>query len=83
MINRDEFKALMAACIIPEILHCYIEQKGVDCLQAIHDLYQSDLFKKLSNKKTCLWHLSPKQLAIILKDEIEHGYLIIPEGAAL
>ena len=83
MINKNEFKALMSACIIPEVLNCYIELSEVDCLRAIHDLYQSELFKKLSNKRTCLWHLSPKQLAIILKDEIEHGYLDIPEGAVL
>ena len=83
MINRDEFKALMSACIIPEVLNSYIEQSEVDYLQAIHDLYQSNLFKKLSNKRTCLWHLSPKQLAILLKEEIESGNLDIPEGLAL
>lgn len=83
MINKEEFKALMSSCIVPELLSNYISKNGCDYLQAVHDLYQSDLFKRLENKKTCLWHLSPVQLAELLKEEIDQGYLEIPEGAAL
>ena len=37
----------------------------------------------LSNEKTKLWHLSPLQLAVLLKEEEETGVLEIPDGAAL
>ena len=75
MINKDEFKALMSSCIVPELLGNYISSNDIDYLQAIHDLYQSELYKVLSNKSTCLWHLSPKQLAEMLSEEINQGYL--------
>ena len=83
MINKEEFKAIMASCIVPGILKEYIEISNQDYLQAIHDLYNSEMFSLLSKKETKLWHLSPLQLAGILSDEINNGNLEIPEGAAL
>ncbi len=83
MIKKDEFKALMATCIVPEILKRYIEIAKCDYLAAIHILYNSELYRMLSNEKTKLWHLSPLQLAVLLKEEEETGVLKIPDGAAL
>ena len=83
MINNKEFSILMATYIVPETLQIYIKNNNCDYMTAVHNLYQSDLFKRLENKKTRLWHLSPMQLAEILKDEIDQGYLEIPYGAPL
>ena len=83
MINKEEFKALMASCIIPELLNQYIKISDSDYLEAIHVLYNSELYDMLANKKTKLWHLSPLQLATLLKEEEENGQVEIPDGAAL
>ena len=83
MIKKDEFKALMASCIVPELLKQYIKISNHDDLEAIHILYNSELYSMLSNEKTKLWHLSPLQLAVLLKEEEETGVLEIPDGAAL
>ncbi len=83
MINKEDFRVLMGSCIVPDLLNKYIEYTQSDLISAVHSLYQSELFKVLEDKSTCLWHLSTTQLAEMLKDEVENGYLEIPEGAAL
>ncbi len=83
MINKEEFKALMASCLVPELLNQYMQISGDDYLAAIHTLYNSELYSLLANKNTKLWHLSPLQLAVLLKEEENNGQVEIPDGAAL
>ena len=65
MINKEEFKALMASCLVPELLNQYMQISGDDYLAAIHTLYNSELYSLLANKNTKLFRLGKKYINII------------------
>jgi len=63
MRNKNQLSALLGVCIVPQIIP---EIKGLyndDEATAIREFYKSDLFEKLQNPSTGLWHLSAKTLA--------------------
>ena len=79
MKDKNQVSALLGTCIIPQII---AETKGFFGNQedvAIKAFYTSNLFEKLRNPATGLWHLSPKTLAEIFMAEVRGEGMEFPE----
>ena len=79
MKDRNQISALLGVCIIPQIIaeikEFYNNQEEI----AIKEFYKSNLFDKLQNPDTGLWHLSPKTLSEIFLAEIKEQITEFPE----
>jgi hypothetical protein len=79
MKDRNQISALLGVCIIPQIIaeikEFYNNQEEI----SIKEFYKSNLFDKLQNPDTGLWHLSPKTLAEIFLAEVKEKFLEFPE----
>jgi len=79
MKDKNEVSALLGVCIVPQIIN---EIKGYYDNQeetAIKEFYKSNLFDKLQNPATGLWHLSSKTLSDMFFMEIKDGVIEFPE----
>jgi len=79
MKDKNQISVLLGVCIIPQII---VEIKGFFNNQeetAIKEFYQSNLFDKLQNPDTGLWHLSPKTLSEMFLAEIKDKVIEFPE----
>jgi len=79
MKDKNQVSALLGVCIIPRII---AEIKGFynnDEEIAIKEFYKSNLFDKLQNPTTGLWHLSHKTLAQIFLEEANSQTIEFPE----
>jgi len=78
MKDKDQISALLGVCIIPQIIAdikgFYNDQEEV----AIKEFYKSNLFDKLQNPGTGLWHLSSKTLAQIFLAEVKEQIIEFP-----
>jgi hypothetical protein len=78
MKDKDQISALLGVSIIPkivaEIMEWYDNEE-----EAIKYFYQSELFDKLQNPATGLWHLSYKSLAQIFLEEKRGQHIEFPE----
>ena len=79
MKDKNQISALLGVCIIPQIIAeikaFYNNQEEI----AIKELYKSNLFDKLQNPDTGLWHLSPKTLSKMFLAEIKEQIIEFPE----
>jgi len=64
-----EFKATLQM-LVPMIIQTIIEKMNLSVIDAIKLFYLSELYKKLENENTKLWHLSPLALYELLEMEI-------------
>ena len=79
MENKNKISALLGVCIIPQIIAEIKEFYNNEEEIAIKEFYKSDLFDKLQNPNTGLWHLSPMTLAEIFLTEVNEQILEFPE----
>jgi len=79
MKSKNQISALLGICIIPQIIaeikEFYNNQEEI----AIKEFYKSNLFDKLQNPATGLWHLSPKTLSQIFLTEVKEQLIEFPE----
>ena len=79
MKDRNQISALLGVCVIPQIIteikELYNNQEEI----AIKEFYKSDLFDKLQNPNTGLWHLSAKTLSEIFLSEVKEQSIEFPE----
>ena len=79
MKDRNQISTLLGVCIIPQIIaeikELYNNQEEI----AIKEFYKSNLFEKLQNPATGLWHLSPKTLAQMFLEETNELIIEFPE----
>jgi len=69
----------MLALLVPGILQRLIDERNINENEAANLLYNSELYKKLENENTKLWHLSSFALYSLLKEELETGKITWPE----
>jgi len=79
MKDKNEISALLGICIIPQIIAEIKEFYNNQEETAIKEFYKSNLFEKLENPATGLWHLSSKTLAQIFLAEIKEQIIEFPE----
>ena len=79
MKDKNQISALLGVCIIPQIIaeikEFYDNQEDI----AIKEFYNSNLFDKLQNPATGLWHLSPKMLSQLFLIEVKEQVIEFPE----
>jgi len=78
-VDKNQISILLGVCIIPQIIteikEYYNNQEEI----AIREFYKSNLFDKLLNPATGLWHLSSKTLSEIFFAEIKEQVIEFPE----
>lgn len=78
MKDKNQISTLLGISIIPQIVaeikECYENEET-----AIRAFYQSNLFDKLQNPATGLWHLSAKTLAQMFLEEKKGRQIEFPE----
>ena len=79
MKDKNEISALLGVCIIPQIIteikKFYSNEEEI----AIKEFYKSNLFDKLQNPNTGLWHLSAKTLSQIFLAETQEQIIEFPD----
>jgi hypothetical protein len=55
------------------------EEEGLTAEDSISKLYTSQLYEKLENEETKVWHYSSKKLFDLFKEEIMTGKSTFPE----
>ena len=79
MKDKNQISALLGVCIIPQIIaeikEFYNNREEI----AIKEFYKSNLFDKLQNQDTGLWHLSPKTLSQMFLAEVKEQIIEFPE----
>jgi len=79
MKDKNQISALLGICIIPQIIaeikEFYNDREEI----AIKEFYKSNLFDKLQNQDTGLWHLSPKTLSQMFLAEVKEQIIEFPE----
>ena len=79
MKDKNQISALLGVCIVPQIIVEIKEFYNNDEEVAIKEFYKSNLFDKLQNPDTALWHLSAKTLAQMFLDEVNKQIIEFPE----
>lgn len=79
MKDRNQISALLGVCIIPQVIDEIKEFYNNSEETAIKEFYKSNLFDKLQNPETGLWHLSAKTLSQIFFSEVKEQKIEFPE----
>ena len=79
MMNNKLTTALIF--LIPQIIELIKNEYKVDDEKALEMFYLSELYMRLEEEKTKLWHLSAYALFEMFQEEIETGKISYPEEA--
>ena len=80
MMERERFSSMLFL-IVPQIIQLMIEDSKIDEEKATELLYASELYAKLEDEETKLWHLSANALYEMFKEEQKTGSITYPEEA--
>ena len=78
MNDKNQVSVLLGVCIVPQII-VEINEFYNNEETAIKEFYKSNLFDKLQNPATGLWHLSAKTLAQMFLEETKEQIITFPE----
>ena len=67
--------------LVPQIIELIKNEYEVDDFKAMEMFYQSELYMRLEEEKTKLWHLSVYALFEMFQEEVETGKITYPEEA--
>jgi len=79
MKDKNQISILLGVCIIPQIIADIKEFYDNNEEVALKEFYKSNLFDKLQNPNTGLWHLSPKTLSQLFLSEVNEQIIEFPE----
>ncbi|MCL1942402.1 MAG: hypothetical protein FWF54_02485 [Candidatus Azobacteroides sp.] len=79
MKDKNQLSVLLGVCIIPQIIAEIKEFYNNREEMAIKEFYKSNVFDKLQNPATGLWHLSTKTLSQIFLAEATGQVIEFPE----
>lgn len=71
----------MLILIVPEVVKMIVRNYKLDEIQASEKFYNSELYAKLEQEETKLWHLSPMMLFSMFDEEQKTGTVTYPEEA--
>lgn len=80
MMEKERFSSMLFL-IVPQIIQLLIEDSKIDEEKATELLYASELYAKLEDEETKLWHLSANALYEMFKEEQKTGSITYPEEA--
>ena len=79
MKDKNQISILLGVCIIPQIIADIKEFYDNNEEVALKEFYKSNLFDKLQNPATGLWHLSAKTLSQMFLTEVKEQIIEFPE----
>jgi len=79
-MEKQRFSSMLFL-LVPQIVQLMIEDSKIDEEKATEFLYVSELYAKLEDEETKLWHLSANALYEMFKEEQETGSITYPEEA--
>ena len=79
-MERKKFESMMML-IVPKIIKLIVENNSIDEVDASIKFYRSQVYKKLEDEETKLWHLSPLTLYNMYEEEVKAGKVVFPEEA--
>lgn len=68
-VNQDNLYLLLPSKI-SWLADMLVENKGISIVEAIKKIYSSELYDKLQDEKTKMWHLGPVTLYKELEEEL-------------
>lgn len=71
----------MLEFIVPRLIRMITEKQSLSEKEALTQLYSSELYRKLDQEETKLWHLSVPTLYDLWLEEKENGHISYPEEA--
>lgn len=77
----DKQLSAMLVLLVPMIVREIIENEELSEDTATENFYNSDVYSVLENEKSKLWHLSPKAIYELYRQEKETGSVEYPEEA--
>lgn len=80
MMEKQRFSSMLFL-LVPQIIQLIIENSNIGEEKATEILYESELYAKLEDEETKLWHLSAKALYEMFKEEQKTGSITYPEEA--
>lgn len=75
----EKFNSILSIAIIPQTVALIAEKEKIDELKAMDEFYQSEVYCKLSDEETKMWHYSPMTIYTMWKHEKETGKIVYPE----
>jgi hypothetical protein len=79
MNDRNQVSVLLGVCIVPQVIAEVKQSCDTPEEAIIREFYASQVFDKLQNPSTGLWHLSPKILAEMFLAEQQGQEVEFPE----
>lgn len=80
MMEKQRFSSMLFL-LVPQIIQLIIENSKMGEEKATEMLYESELYAKLEDEETKLWHLSANALYEMFKEEQKTGSITYPEEA--
>ncbi len=77
-MDKKKFESIFPI-ICSALAEMIADEEGLTEEESINKLYTSQLYEKLENEKTKVWHYSSKKLFDLFKEEIKTGKSIFPE----
>ncbi len=78
IMEKDEFEPFIELKI-QDLVALVVDRKKNSFDQALRYVYESELYKYLTDESTKLWHLSTEKLLDMLIGEKENKQLIFPD----
>lgn len=73
-----KLKAILTL-ILPKLISEIAKKGNIGEIEAMNQLYQSDLYRLLEDEETKLWHFSPLTLYHMFEEEKQTGKITFPE----
>jgi len=80
MNETKEFQAVLQV-VVSRLTQMIVEQMNIPGRDALSRLYSSNLYEKLEQEETKVWHLSVPTLLSLFVEEQETGKITFPEEA--
>jgi len=77
-MDKAKFEALLPF-IVGGLMQKLVDKKQLSHNEAFSQLYGSQLYNKLDNEKTKVWHYSTEKLFLLLDEEVTTGKLELPD----
>ena len=79
-MDKKKFESMLIL-IVPDVVKLIAQNNSIDEIEATDRFYNSEVYEKLEQEETKLWHFSPLTLYNMYEEEQKTGEVIFPEEA--
>ena len=79
-MDKKKFESMLIL-IVPAVVKLIVDNNHIDEIEASDIFYNSNVYAKLEQEDTKLWHLSPLTLYNMFEQEQRTGDVVFPEEA--